>query len=429
MAFTYLRKATTHCFFIENQKCMKTYKVGILTEHFIKWGGGVDFIRLIIKGLTALNTEENTTNVKSYVLIPKRLNLNTKFKNIVKTVLKNCFSRKFVTQKEIDIPQIIKAFKEVDPNIVVCHYTDLDKDLKKQVMKNKIDFIIPAFVPLPNNFPIPWVGYLYDFQHKYYPQFFPATQLTNRDKEFAVMLNAAQTVIVNAKAVKADIIQFFGKTNARVVSLPFCPVLNQTFLELNGDLTKYHLPLQYFMVANQFWKHKDHVTAIKGFKLFLDGCENKNIGLVCTGQTHDSRFPNYFDEIKDLINELGLSKNFFILGYIPKNDQLQILKNSVAIIQPTLFEGGPGGGAIYESVAFGIPSIVSDIPVNQELDDETVTFFKMGSSHDLAEKMKMAYLKPKKNYSNHELIAKNEKSLLEFGSAILSIFNDKNVLN
>jgi glycosyltransferase involved in cell wall biosynthesis len=408
---------------------MKTYKVGILTEHFIKWGGGVDFIRLIIKGLTTLNTDKSKQTVRIYVLIPKRPRFKIKIKNFVKTVLNFCLNKKYVVQKDIDIAQIINDFKEVDPNILVCRYTDLDKDLKKQVLKNKIDFIIPAFVPLPNNFPIPWVGYLYDFQHKYYPQFFPTVELTNRDNEFTTMLNTAQTVIVNAKAVKADIALFIGQTKAKVVSLPFCPVLNSAFFELNVDLAKYNLPTNYFMISNQFWMHKDHITAIKGFKLFLDSLENKNIGLVCSGQTQDSRFPNYFDEIKDLINELGLAEKIFILGYVPKNDQLQILKNSVAIIQPTLFEGGPGGGAVYESVAFGIPSIVSDIPVNKELDDETVTFFKTGCPEDLAEKMKMVFESPKKEYLTQELIAKNKKSLVKLGTEILNIFNDNNIVN
>ncbi len=403
---------------------MKVYKVGILTEHFIKWGGGIDFIRLMIKGLAALHDNENNAKVKLYVFIPKRLNLVTRCKNIAKAVLTTFLDRKYVIQKEIDISQIISAFKEVDPSLLVCHYTDLDKDFKRKVVKSNIDFIIPAFVPLPNNFPTPWVGYLYDFQHKYYPHFFSGLELTNRDNEFSAMLNTAQTVIVNAKAVKADIYRFIGPTKAKVVSLPFCPVLNSEFFELNVDLDKYNLPTNYFMISNQFWRHKDHITAIKGFKLFVDSLENKNIGLVCSGQTQDSRFPNYFDEIKDLINELGLAEFIFILGYIPKNDQLQILKNSVAVIQATLFEGGPGGFAVYESVAFGIPSIVSDIPVNKELDDETVTFFKTGSPEDLSEKMKSVFDSPKKEYSPQELIAKNNESLVKFGTEILNIFND-----
>lgn len=408
---------------------MKAYKVGILTEHFIKWGGGVDFIRLIIKGLASLNTDEVTQKVRLYVLIPKRPRLKIKIKNFVKTVLNFCFNKKYVVQKEIDIAQIINAFKEVDSNIEICFYVNLDKDLKKQVLKNEIDFIIPAFVPLPTNFPVPWVGYLYDFQHKYYPQFFPAAELTIRDKEFAAMLNTAQTVIVNAKAVKTDIEHFIGKTNAKVVSLPFCPVLNPAFFNLDVDLAKYQLPQQYFMVANQFWRHKDHITAIKAFKLFLDQQTNKNFGLVCTGQTQDSRVPHYFDEIIALIDQLELKDNVYILGYLPKNDQLQILKQSIAVVQPTLFEGGPGGFAVYESVAFGIPSIVSDIAVNQELDDETVRFFKTGDAEDLAAKMIFLAANPPKTYTQAQLIAKNKVALQHLGIQILSTFDQTIALN
>jgi glycosyltransferase involved in cell wall biosynthesis len=406
---------------------MKAYKVGILTEHFIKWGGGVDFIRLLIKGLASLNTNESMVKVNLYVLIPKRPELKIKFINFIKILLNTGFAKKYVIQKEIDIEQIINTFIEVSPDIIICHYANLNQDLKKQVTKNQIDFIIPAFLPLSINFPVPWIGYLYDFQHKYYPDFFSSSELTRRDKDFAAILNSAQTVIVNAKSVKADIEYFIGKTNANVVSLPFCPVLNSAFLNLNLDLAKYQLSKQYFMVSNQFWIHKDHITAVRGFKLFLNSQKDKNISLVCTGLTFDARFPNYFDKIKELIIELDLIHNIIILGYIPKNDQLQILKNSIAIIQPTLFEGGPGGFAVYESVAFGIPSIVSDIPVNMELDDETVTFFKTGSPEDLAEKMKLIYESPKKVYSNQELLAKNNRSLVKLGTEILNIFNDDNI--
>lgn len=402
---------------------IKKHNVGILTEHFIKWGGGVDFIRLIIKGLASLNSNEATPKVSLFVLIPKCSRLKIKLKNFLKIVLNFCFNKKYVIQKEIDVKQIITAFKEVDSNIEICFYYNLDKDLSKQVLKNKIDFIIPAFVPLSVNFPIPWVGYLYDFQHKYYPQFFSVKELTSRDKDFATMLNTANTVIVNAKSVKTDIENFIGKTNAKVVSLPFCPVLNPKFFNLDVDISKYKLPEHYFMVANQFWRHKDHVTAIKAFKLFLDKQDNKNFGLVCTGQTHDSRVPHYFDEILALIEQLRLNNNVYILGYLPKNDQLQILKQSIAVIQPTLFEGGPGGFAVYESVAFGIPSIVSDIAVNQELDDETVSFFKTGDAEDLASKMIFLATTPPKIYTQDQLIAKNQIALQRLGKQILSTFD------
>lgn len=412
------------CFITENQQSVKSYRVGVLTEHFIKWGGGIDFIRLIIKGLNILKSDEDKQRIILYILVPKQKKIETKLKNTIKLMLNIFFGKKFILYKEINIKQIISAFKEVDETITICFYKDLDKDLKKQSLKNNLDFIIPAFAPLPENFPIPWIGYLYDFQHKYYPQFFSELEQKRRDDEFSVMLNTAEVIIVNAKSVKGDINRFIGTTKAKVVCLPFCPVLNAFDIEQKIDIDKYKLPEKYFIISNQFWKHKDHLTAIKGFKLFLETINDEKIGLVCTGQTMDSRFPNYFDEIKKIIVQLGLLEKVFILGYLPKRDQLQILRNSIAVIQPTLFEGGPGGFAVYESVAFGIPSIVSDIKVNLELDDETITFFKTSSSIDLSRKMKYVYEKPRKVYSPDELIAKNELSLVQLGRVILSAFEN-----
>ena len=73
---------------------------------------------------------------------------------------------------------------------------------------------------------------------------------------------------------------------------------------------------------------------------------------------------------------------------MPKTEQIDLLKGAVAVIQPTLCEGGPGGGAVYDAVSLGIRAIVSDIPINRELSDETtVAFFSTGDPEALAEAM------------------------------------------
>ena len=60
------------------------------------------------------------------------------------------------------------------------------------------------------------------------------------------------------------------------------------------------------------------------------------------------------------------------------------MKESIAVIQPTLFEGGPGGGSIYDAISLGVPAIISDIPVNREIDSELLRFFPVGSFKELS---------------------------------------------
>ena len=52
-----------------------------------------------------------------------------------------------------------------------------------------------------------------------------------------------------------------------------------------------------------------------------------------------------------------------------------------------MFEGNPGGGIGYNAVALKKQIILSDIPVNLELKDDCVTYFRAGNDEDLADKM------------------------------------------
>ncbi len=67
------------------------------------------------------------------------------------------------------------------------------------------------------------------------------------------------------------------------------------------------------------------------------------------------------------------------------------MRGSVALIQPTMFEGGPGGGAVYDAVAMGVPCVVSDIPVNLEIDEPDVHFFNSRDSASLRQVMSQIY--------------------------------------
>lgn len=397
-------------------------KIGVLTDHFIQWGGGVDFIRLIIKGISFETSGEHPKNISIYILIPTENIILRFIKNNIKIILNAFLAKKYNISKNIDLNQLISSFKDVNPNIQIIKYNPRSITLERIVLRYKLDCLIPAFQPLSPNFPIPWIGYIYDFQHKYYPDFFSEEEYKRRDLTFEKMLLSAKTVIVNAKSVKLDIEKYIEHVEAKIVSLPFCPVLNESYFELNGDLSIYDLPVKYFLISNQFWKHKDHITAIKAFSIFINNYHDKSIGLVCTGSTVDNRFPGYFNEINELINNLSLTENVKILGHIPKNDQIQMLKGCIALIQPTLFEGGPGGFSVYESVSLGKPSIVSNIPVNKEINDETVTFFEAGDHEDLARKMENQILKKQIEISQRELVEKNSIAIKALGKELSSLF-------
>ena len=53
-----------------------------------------------------------------------------------------------------------------------------------------------------------------------------------------------------------------------------------------------------------------------------------------------------------------------------------LIQNAKAVVQPTLYEGGPGGFSSYEAISYGKKLIVSDIPINREIKSKNTFFYQ-----------------------------------------------------
>jgi glycosyltransferase involved in cell wall biosynthesis len=102
----------------------------------------------------------------------------------------------------------------------------------------------------------------------------------------------------------------------------------------------------------------------------------------------DYNHPDHVDSLKSFLRDTNLEERVQLLGHIPKREQIEIMKHAQAVVQPTLFEGGPGGGSVYDAACLGVPVILSDIAVNREVEGDNLFFFEAGNSSDLARKMK-----------------------------------------
>jgi glycosyltransferase involved in cell wall biosynthesis len=239
---------------------------------------------------------------------------------------------------------VAQSFTEFSNRITIQHIDIGKRALLSAVQRLELDVILPAVHSLGTDFPRPWVGYAYDFQHKYFPQYFTPDDCRSRDEHFAEILTQSRALIVNSRAAAADIVKFVPEATARVFTLPFAPAPSRDWLEDRPDvLPRYGVTQPFFIISNQFWIHKDHATAFDAFRLTAQ--HDPKIALVCTGSTVDSRNPDYFPGLLARLKNWGLDRRVHIPGLIPKRDQIELMKNACAVIQPTLFEGGPGGGA------------------------------------------------------------------------------------
>jgi glycosyltransferase involved in cell wall biosynthesis len=397
-------------------------KIGLLATDFITWGGGVDFLRLIVDSLLA---SPRSQDAEFHLLIPDagpKLAWR-RIRGRAKQTVKSLFSGKALPPQHAPSPEVIsQAFSEFRDRITI-HHIDIGRGaLMRAVKRLELGVVLPAVHSLGTDFPRPWVGYAYDFQHKYFPQHFTPNDCRSRDEHFAEMLTQAKTVIVNSRAAAADITKFVPQATARVVALPFAPAPGRDWLEDRPNvLPRYDVTQPFFIISNQFWIHKDHATAFEAFRIVAE--HDPRIKLVCTGSTVDSRNPDYFPGLLSRVKSWGLDQRVHILGLMPKRDQIEIMKHACAVIQTTLFEGGPGGGAVYDAVSLDVPAIVSDIPVNRELEAPAIEFFPAGDAVALAAKMKARLLDPHTRAPGSDLISVGQRRRAACGDVIWESIN------
>ena len=91
----------------------------------------------------------------------------------------------------------------------------------------------------------------------------------------------------------------------------------------------------------------------------------------------------HFSKILDFIEKEQLTGQVYLLGLIPRNDQIGIFRKAAAVIQPSCFEGW--STVVEDSRAIGRPIFISDIPVHREQAPPKAIYFSPLSDSILAD--------------------------------------------
>ncbi len=94
--------------------------------------------------------------------------------------------------------------------------------------------------------------------------------------------------------------------------------------------------------------------------------------LAFTGKFPAADSP-YFAELHGIIDENNLQDQVTMLGVISRSDQLQLMKYSQAVLQPSLFEGW--STVIEDAKSLQVPVVASNLEVNiEQLGEEGIYF-------------------------------------------------------
>lgn len=363
-------------------------KVGFLGKYF-GYPGGYDFLHMLVVGLLAARQSQE---LEANLLVP-RMDWLRPPSNVLRLGMKSIITS-LKERRPIMIPgatgfqaDFLDCFSDVAREVGIVYYRDSREELLRCLKTIGAEVTLPVSGSLGPEFPLPWIGYAYDLQHKYFPELFREQERMERDRHFLQLAREAKAIITNSLFVKRDMERFFPDSKGKITPLPFSPMLRKDWLEDCSArlLRKFRLPERYFLISNQFWVHKDHMTAFRALRYLKD---LSGVCIVCTGRVSDYRVPEYAREIAEFIEKAELKERVLMLGHVKKREQIELMKAAVALIQPTLFEGGPGGGSVYDAIAIGTPVILSDIEVNREATCQNISWFEAGSSEDLARCMR-----------------------------------------
>lgn len=234
--------------------------------------------------------------------------------------------------------------------------------------------------------PVPWVGWVTDFQHIHYPQFFPAQQAEGLNRAFGYVAENAALAILSSQDSYKDFVTFSPANARKGRVVPFVSLFPEEVLQQDPAtvVSRYRIGRPFVIVSNQWWRHKNHEVAIRAAAIQRD--RGEVCTWVMTGVLADYRDPGYVSRMLQLIAEEGLEDRIKILGILPRADQIQLMRAADCVVQPSLFEGW--STLVEDAKTLGQRIVVSDIAIHREQEPPSSLFFDPASPEELADQVR-----------------------------------------
>lgn len=233
------------------------------------------------------------------------------------------------------------------------------------------------------------IGWIPDFQHVYLPELFTSAELRDRNRKFRQLCESSHGVFISSECARSDLAEMFPnylhKTHLlRFVASPLPLGRAATLSELRAA---YQFRHPYFLVPNQFWAHKNHRVIIDALRILK--AQGRPVLVLATGSTSDYRNPLFFDSLMRHIDECDVAEFFHVLGQVPFDHLVGLMRYAIAFINPSRSEGW--STSVEEAKSMGKQILLSDLAVHREQAPPRGIFFAPDDPNALAREMLSAW--------------------------------------
>ena len=296
--------------------------------------------------------------------------------------------------------------------------------VERELRRHRIDVVSHASMVERLSPRFRLISWIPDFQYLHLPHLFPGLDVKQRSADLRALHCHSDAVVVSSRDAYKDFARVMGEPDpARTHVLPFVSQLHlgpTTQAATQALLAKHGLPQRYIFLPNQFWAHKNHKAAFEAVGLLKR--EGLDITLVCTGWIKDPNGNTLADESLRLLDQQQLHQQVRLLGSIDYADVQGLMRASVAVLNPSYFEGW--SSSVEESKSMGKMLIASDIAVHREQGHPNAEYFDPTNAQDLAAVLSRVWMEhPGGVNADAEAAARLslERRTVEFGSNYLKI--------
>jgi len=262
------------------------------------------------------------------------------------------------------------------------------KDAKRKnvdIMLSTSNFILPKLFPKT-----------IQFIHDIAPIKYPKSVSKHFEVRYKLLIKSAiknaWTIVTISNTAKLELLALFPNLQDNISTI--FPAINKWFNNNPKNLAevfnKYQLPQKYILALSTTQPRKNFIHILKGFFKYKESHDN-DIKLVIIGKKGWKA-----GDVDTLLQNSKFKNDVQFLGYVPNNELSAIYFQALMFINLSYYEGF--GMPVLESLYFQLPTLVSDIPVYNELFKNHVTFVDPDDTNKIAE---LIHTLSKQNKNNH----------------------------
>jgi hypothetical protein len=380
--------------------------VGFLINFdYLKWLGGTYVIKHLIYCINTFSRNE----IEPILIVKKKLSKREiiEFKEF-KLIRTNLFHNQ-------------NFIKKIYNKFLVIFFGK-SRTYESFFIKNKINVLshINVFstnIILGKKSSIKSLPFIADFQHIHYPENFSFKSRLMRNINTILCSIHSSKILLCSFDAKNDLkrISKTGHKKSVVSQFIFKIPKKKDIINLSSLKKKFNFHSHFFYVPNQYWIHKNHIIILEAIKYIKKKYKLNKLLILSTGYNEDYRNKNHFIKIKKFILKNNLQNNYKYLGVVTFNEVLSLMYHSIAIINPSKFEGR--SSTVEQAKSMGKKIILSNIAIHKEQNPDRGIYFNPDKFLELSSILvktwnKYNYISDKKFINKAS--KKNENNLLKY---------------